>query len=230
VSTRSGSGGCVAKKPPPPRSGWSPSSRSSVRLRHELGPDAIRLALLVAAVRREDQRVRRRPDAADDPTQHRAHDARGRGAEPREHAQRRRPRHALHRVPRRHVRDLVPEHAGELVLRAHEHEQPARNVDPAPGQRERVGLRRVDDLERVRDVGPRRDGGEPRPHRRDVRRELRVVDEAHRPRHLLRLLAAELLLLRGRDQRDLRAPRDGIHRAAERDDGEEDRGTAHDAR
>jgi hypothetical protein len=60
------------------------------------------------------------------------------------------------------VDDLVAEHAGELVFVVDEREQPARDVDEAPGQGEGVGLHVVDDREVVGEV-PTRESAEELP-------------------------------------------------------------------
>jgi hypothetical protein len=62
--------------------------------------------------------------------------------------------HALARVARGDVRDLVSEHAGELVLGVQETEQPARDVHVAARQRERVGLGLVGHRELPGALGP----------------------------------------------------------------------------
>ena len=52
-------------------------------------------------------------------------------------------------VPVRNVADFVAEYAGELVLAVDEGEQPARDVDRAAWERERVGFFHVDHMEAV---------------------------------------------------------------------------------
>ena len=73
-----------------------------------------------------------------------------------------------------------------------ERQQPPRHVDVAARQRERVGLRHVDDLEAPGPGGPIGGRGELAPDRRHVALELGVAHESHRLLDLLRLLGPEL--------------------------------------
>src|SRR5437867_1971980 len=65
-------------------------------------------------------------------------------------------------VPGGDVTDLVPYDAGELRLGIQVREDPARDVDEAPGERERVDHRVVHDAEGPGQVGALRGRGEPR--------------------------------------------------------------------
>ena len=130
------------------------------------------------------------------------------------------PRVTLGRVPRVDVADLVAEHAGHLGLGVEVREQPARDVDVAARQRERVDVGLVDDGEVPRQVRPLRRGGQPHPHAGHVLLQRRVVVHAHLGAELLVGLAADADLLALAHERELALAGHRVGGARRRRDGE----------
>ena len=85
----------------------------------------------------------------------------------------------LSRVPLGDVGDLVAEHAGELVLVVHERQQSARHVDMSARKRERIRLHLVHDREVVGEVTARQTVEELFSDVFDIRRQLRIVEQAN---------------------------------------------------
>ena len=94
-------------------------------------------------------------------------------------------------VPAGRVGDLVPDHAGELVLAVGECEEPARHEHVASRQRERVGLHHVDDVELVVEAAARHTAQQLSPDLVDVGGERRVLQHSDLGLHVLRALAAD---------------------------------------
>ena len=94
-------------------------------------------------------------------------------------------------VPARGVRDLVADHARELVLAVGEREQSARHEDVAARQRERVGLDHVDDVELIVEAAARHAAQQLAPDLVDVGGERGVLEHADLGLHVLRALAAD---------------------------------------
>jgi len=92
------------------------------------------------------------------------------------------------------VRDLVAEHAGELVFGVQQREQPARDVHVTARKRERIGLGLVDQLELPRSLGTLGESGELPADRAHVADHLGVAQQPHLLLDLLGLVVAELLL------------------------------------
>ena len=111
------------------------------------------------------------------------------------------------------VADLVPEDTGQLVLRAHQGQQAAGDVDVTPGSGESIDDRAVQDREMKGQVGPVGARGHSRPRGRDVGFERRVgINPEFRPDLGVGLLA-DLDLLRFGDETQLFLARDRIHGA-----------------
>ena len=121
------------------------------------------------------------------------------------------------------VAHLVAEHAGELGLVAQVREQPARDVDEAAGQRERVHGRRVDHGEGPRQVRTVRDGGDPFADAGHVALQLVVVVDAHLATDLGVATAADLDLLGLADEGDLALTGDRVGRAGGGEQGAAER-------
>ena len=180
--------------------------------------------LLPPAVRSEHEPGCEPPDAAHHIAEGGAHDSGDRGPQSRHHRERRRARDPCRRVAGGHVADLVSEDAGQLVLRVHDRQEPARHVDVAPGQSEGIRLFHVDDVEHVRVVSGRV-LDEPLPDGAQVGIERRGVVEAHRLGDALRLRVAELLLLGAGYQDDLRPLLDRIPGAPRREQAADEGGS-----
>jgi hypothetical protein len=146
--------------------------------RHRLAA-AIGFPLLIAAVGRQIHRVRQRH---------------------RERILAARDLLARRGVTRGRVHDLVREHVRELVLGVREHEQPARDVDDAARQRERVRRPLIDDAERILERARGRVREQALADRLDERLHLRVAHQSERGGDLaLALFARALVVVLGRE-------------------------------
>ena len=198
------------------------------RLAHLIG-----LTLLIAPVRRDQPRTEGLAQLADGLTriaaeQHGRTDGGRDGA----HAGYHLARIALCRMASDHVTDLVAHDIGDLVLGVRNGEQAARDVDPAPGQREGIRLGHVGNGE----VVLRRGWGHPLDQALfdvahqpladgvDVGDKLRIVHHSDLRRNLLRLLGAERAFALGGHEAQLALSRDRGGRAggADRDEAEPD--------
>jgi hypothetical protein len=148
------------------------------------------------------------------------------GSELKETQSLRRVAHRVDRVLVDVVRDLVPEDAGELVVRLDVVEEPGGHVDPPARDRERVDERRGDDVRPIVDVGALGRGRDLTQHRPELGQLLLVVHELDGLRDVVGGFPAELDLsgraARGDGARRRRPRREGA-------EGEDRGGDASDA-
>ena len=175
---------------------------------HVAEAQVVRLALVVAGVLEEQhvQRAAREPRVA---LELRARD----GADDEAHLRELLLRDPAGGVAGGDVADFVPHDAGQLRLRVEMGENPARHVDEAAGQGERVHHGIVDDVERPGEAGSLRRGGEPGPELLYVALQGRIRIEADGRRDLPVVLPPHLDLLGLADQRQLLRPGGGVRGA-----------------
>ena len=122
-----------------------------------------------------------------------------------------------HRVPRRDVPDLVPEHTGKLRFVIQKRQDPARDVDEAAGQRERIHCRLIHNRELPRKVRPFRELGELQADAAHVLLQRRVLVDPYLGFYLGVGFAAQGDLLGLAHQRELALAGDGVRRACRGD-------------
>jgi hypothetical protein len=205
LATRSGVVGCVAKKLERLRApATSASARSRVPRKSASAAgfqparaeaDAIRLELLLAAIRRQREAGDGAAGVAHRAAEARAHDAEQAARHAKEDGERRGRAHAAHRVALDDVRHLVRDHAGQLVLAVRQRQQAAGDVDPAAGDGEGIGVCLVGHVPLPVDVSAARRLRQAPADRSDILDGLRIAHEPDGALDLLGLLAADLPLL-----------------------------------
>ena len=181
-------------------------SRVDPRAHRVLDPRLVRLRFVASAERRHDP-------LSGHPHRHVA----AVGADRREDAAENHPQvhalpglHLLHAVPLDHVPDLVPEHSGELIHRRRALDQSAIHVDESPGDRERIDLRTIDDVEPPVEITVVGDAGDRVAEHIDVAHHLRVANDRELRIDLLGIVGPELDLLAASRSRTRRAGAAGM--------------------
>jgi len=185
--------------------------RIPARLRGVLHAQAIRFEFVVPSVLEEPRAQAGGGQVAEGP-QARYENARQQHAD----AAARRARVLLRRVPRRDVPHFMAKHASQLRFIAEVREQPARDVDVAARQGERVHGGHIDDGEGPRQCGTMRHAGDALADAAHVALQLVIGVDAHLAANLAVALTPQGNLFGLADERHLAAAGHGIGRAGTR--------------